>query len=224
MFSQQYRNAQLKDNKTKISPQELTALAAAEWRVMSESDREPYVKASVAERATYDASYKAWKLANPDVPTGYNKDGARRPVDLPNRSAYTIFLDSVREWEGEGMDEKTLVQQAAACWHRFSEAERRPFQSEAKRERAEFKTANPKPSKSKKAKLAAASAAKTVPLAKQTVKSEPVAPAPVLRKTDKADVVAAACDEAFALLFGDDSGDNPFELAGGATASDPFFL
>ena len=102
MFTQQYRKDMQAE--VKVSPQELTALAASQWRVMSAADREPFVKASLAERAQVDGQYRAWKVsakrlffpvsrfacqeANPDVPTGYSKDKRAR-AELPSRSACT---------------------------------------------------------------------------------------------------------------------------------------
>jgi hypothetical protein len=72
MFTQQYRKEQAAAG-TKVSPQELTALAASQWRVMGGKEREPFVAAAQAERAAVDGQYRAWKEANPDVPTGYSK-------------------------------------------------------------------------------------------------------------------------------------------------------
>jgi hypothetical protein len=51
-------------------------------------------------------------------------------AEIPTRSAYTLFLDSLREYEGANMPEKALVLRAAALWQSFSPAERIPFQNE----------------------------------------------------------------------------------------------
>jgi hypothetical protein len=40
---------------------------------MGGKEREPFVAAAQAERAAVDGQYRAWKEANPDVPTGYSK-------------------------------------------------------------------------------------------------------------------------------------------------------
>ena len=155
------------------------ALAASQWRVMGPREREPYMVAAEKERAETEGQFRAWKAANPDAPTGYNKE-EKVAVDLPKRSAYMIFLESLREFEGEGVTEKALVKRSAECWEKFSAEERRPFQVESKRERAEYKEAfemlNPNRKKkarkpnNRKAKTEETTVVKMEPL----MKTEPV--------------------------------------------------
>lgn len=165
MFTQVFRKEREERAKSEgrsVSPQELMALAASTWKTMgpevspsclllfsakhpsdgSLQERRPFDERSAAERAVYEARYREWKLANPLVDTKYNKN-TPKVVGLPNRSAYFIFLDALREFEGEGLSEVELLTQGQACWEGMNARERRLFQAEAKREREEFRALNP---------------------------------------------------------------------------------
>jgi hypothetical protein len=145
MFTQKFRKEReerARQNGTRVSPQELMALAASKWKTMDKQEREPFVQESLAERQDVETRFRAWKIANPDVQTGYNKN-QKKIVGAPKRSAFFIFLDSLREFEGEGMTEVDLQTQGAACWEGMNAFERMPFLEEAKRERHEYRMNNP---------------------------------------------------------------------------------
>ena len=194
MFTQVFRKEREERARVtgqRVSPQELMALAASKWKTMSAQEREPFVAQSIAERADVEAKYRAWKQANPDVVTGYNKGGQKKIVGPPKRSAYFIFLDALREFEGEGLSETEILTNGAICWESMQPNERKPFVDEAKRERDEYRALNPSSRRAKKQqKLAGKEEMELVPPAMKQVPRALSFSTPVESPTDDKNNVA----------------------------------
>lgn len=131
---------------------DFSKILASQWKVLSEEDRQPYVKANLEEKAEMAANPPA--LAQ----TGETK----KPKQKRAKSAYTLYSSdpAVREkvkTANPDADFGTLSKLISAQWKALSAADRKPYEEKSQEEKkamAAVKAANkPKKTRAKSAYL-----------------------------------------------------------------------
>jgi len=137
IFSKEARSAVVSANPTLKPTQVMTALGAA-WRQLPASKRKPYEEKSVEAKAQYEKQVKSFIAANPKSDLAKKALKAMQPKRPP--SAYLLFMSEARKSLGanHGMKPQEVVQTLAKNWKALSDAQKKPYQDQYAKLKADY--------------------------------------------------------------------------------------
>lgn len=127
------QRAVLKEEKSVLSTNEVTAELGKRWRELSEKDRKPYTKLAEKDKARYEKEKAAWADLEDDDDAPKTK-GKKAPAKPRRKSGYILYCQETRPGlkdNHEDWTSKQVTKELARTWKELSDEEQGEYNQSA---------------------------------------------------------------------------------------------